>query len=89
MSVEQYGIRQGGIFVAKVDINPTDDGRRFAHQEAMHYMAVYGQDAPVQLWHRSKHRRWKPLGRRSFSFVSVEESDRMRRFPTTGATDER
>ncbi|WP_242137016.1 hypothetical protein [Sphingomonas sp. TREG-RG-20F-R18-01] len=57
MSEEQYGIRQGGSFVAKVSIGPSEDR---ALSEAMHYLAVYAQDGPVELWKRSKHRRWKP-----------------------------
>lgn len=66
MSVEQYAVRQGGMFVAKVDILPTDEGRARSQREALHYMAVYGQDGPVQLWHRSRHRKWKPITGRGF-----------------------
>lgn len=58
MSVEQFGIRQGGMFVAKVDIGA--DAKR-AEREAWHYVAMYQQDAPTQLWRRDKHRHWKRL----------------------------
>lgn len=77
MSVEQYAVRQDGMFVARVDINPTDEGRVRAHREAMHYMAVYGQDGPVDLWYRSKWRKWKPLTGRGYTLVSAEETQRM------------
>jgi len=62
MSVVQYAVRQDGIFVAKVDVS-TDEER--ARAEAMHYLMVYGQDGPCELWRRSEHRRWRPLGIRA------------------------
>jgi hypothetical protein len=79
MSVEQYAVRQGGLFVAKVDIPDSNAGRIVAHRDAMHYMAVYGQDGPVQLWYRSKWRKWKPLTGNGYTVVSTHEVDRMRR----------
>jgi hypothetical protein len=59
MSTVQYAVRQDCIFVAKVDC--AGDEER-AKAEAMHYLHVYAQDGPAQLWRRSKSRHWKPLG---------------------------
>lgn len=57
----QYAVRQGGMFVAKVDASDIE-GEERAKREAMHYLAVYAQDGPCELWRRGSNRHWKSLG---------------------------
>lgn len=61
MSIEQYAVRQGGMFVAKVDVPDAPDGHGLAMAQAMHYLHVYGQDGPAELWKRSTQRKWRPM----------------------------
>ena len=61
MSLVQYAVRQDNMFVAKIDASEID-GEDKALREAMHYLAVYSQDGPAEIWRRSKHRKWKPMG---------------------------
>lgn len=63
VSVVQYAVRQDNIFVAKVDVSGPDENT--ARREAMHYLMMYGQDGPAELWRRSEHRRWRPLNIRA------------------------
>jgi hypothetical protein len=58
MSVEQFGVRQGGMFVAKIDILSDE---KLAEREAWHYVAMYQQDGPAELWRRDRHRHWRRL----------------------------
>ncbi len=58
MATVQYAVRQDGMFVAKVDAG--DDEAR-ALREAMHYLAVYRQDGPAEMWRRSPSRHWRPF----------------------------
>lgn len=61
MSAIQYAVRQDGMFVAKVEASDIE-GEDKARREAMHYLVVYAQDGPCELWRRNQHRRWRPLG---------------------------
>jgi hypothetical protein len=58
-SVVQYAVRQDGMFVAKVDA--PDGLEQRAMGEALHYLAVYRQDGPAELWRRSSNRHWQRL----------------------------